>query len=115
MRHRVAGKKLDRPTAQRKALVRALLISMLEHRGITTTEAKARALRPEIEKLITLGREDTPHNRRMALSKLDNKDAMRKLFEVAPAYIGRNGGYTRIIKMGFRKGDAAEMARIELV
>lgn len=115
MRHRVAGKKLNRPTAQRKALYRSLMISIIEHRGITTTIAKAQAIRPEIEKLITIGREDTPHNRRLALSKLHSKEAMRKLFTVAPAYVGRNGGYTRIVKMGFRKGDAAEMARIELV
>ncbi len=115
MRHRVAVKKMNRPTGHRKALQRNLMISIIEHRGITTTEAKARAIRPEVEKLITLGREDTAHNRRMALSKLNSKKAMNKLFEVAAAYAGRNGGYTRIVKMGYRKGDAAEMARIELV
>jgi large subunit ribosomal protein L17 len=115
MRHNVAGKKFNRPTAHRKAMYRNLMMSILEHRGITTTEAKARAIRPEIEKLITLGREDTPHNRRMALSKLHNKAAMHRLFTVAPAYVGRPGGYTRIVKLGPRKGDAAEMARIELV
>ena len=115
MRHRVAGKKLNRSTGQRKALYRNLMISIIEHRGINTTLAKARAIRPEIEKLITLGRVDTPHNRRMALSKLDSKKAMNMLFEVAPAYAERNGGYTRIVKLGYRKGDAAEMARIELV
>lgn len=115
MRHRVAGKKLNRSSGERKNLYRGLLISLIEHRGITTTEAKARAIRPQIEKLITLGRQDTPHNRRMALSKLSSKSAMHRLFEVAPAYIGRNGGYTRIVKLGFRKGDAAEMARIEMV
>jgi len=115
MRHRVAGKKMGRPTAQRKALYRSLMIAILEHRGITTTEAKARAVQPEVEKLITLGRQDTEHNRRMALSKLHSKDAMHRLFTVAPAYVDRPGGFTRIVKLGFRKGDAAEMARIELV
>ncbi|HEY1011274.1 MAG TPA: 50S ribosomal protein L17 [Herpetosiphonaceae bacterium] len=115
MRHRVAGKKFNRPAHQRKALYRSLMISIIEHRGITTTEAKARAIRPEVEKLITLGREDTPHNRRIALSKLHSKKAMNQLFTVAPAYASRPGGYTRIVKLGPRKNDAAEMARIELV
>jgi large subunit ribosomal protein L17 len=115
MRHRVGGKKMGRPTAQRKALYRSMMISIIEHRGINTTDAKARAIQPEVEKLISLGRVDNPHNRRIALSKLNNKDAMNRLFTVAPAYIDRNGGYTRIVKLGFRKGDAAEMARIELV
>lgn len=115
MRHRKSGKKMGRPTAQRKALYRSLMIAIIEHRGITTTDAKARAVQPEVEKLISLGRFDTPHNRRMALSKLHSKVAMNRLFQVAPAYAERPGGYTRIVKMGFRKGDAAEMARIELV
>ena len=80
MRHRVAGKKFNRPASQRKAMYRSLMISIIEHRGITTTEAKARAIRPEVEKLITLGREDTPHNRRIALSKLHSKKAMNQLY-----------------------------------
>lgn len=115
MRHRVGGKKMGRPTDQRKALYRSMMISILEHRGITTTDAKARAIQPVVEKLIALGRVDTPHNRRLALSKLNNKAAMNRLFVVAPAYVDRPGGFTRITKMGFRKGDAAEMAHIELV
>ncbi len=115
MRHRKAGKKLSRTYKERKALYRSLMIAILEHRGITTTDAKARAVQPEVEKLITLGREDTVHNRRLALSKLNSKTAMHRLFEIGPEYASRNGGYTRIVKVGFRKGDAAEMSRIELV
>jgi len=115
MRHRMAGKKFNRPVAHRKAMYRNLMISIIEHRGITTTEAKARAIRPEVEKLISLGRVDTSHNRRMALSKLHSKKAMNMLFTVAPAYADRPGGYTRIVKLGPRKNDAADMARIELV
>ncbi|NJN15987.1 MAG: 50S ribosomal protein L17 [Oscillochloris sp.] len=116
MRHRHAGKLLSRSYEHRKALYRNLMIAMIEHRRIKTTLAKAKAVQPEIEKLITLAREDTPHARRMALSKLSSKVAMRKLFTFAPQeYGGRNGGYTRVTKMGPRMGDGAEMALIEFV
>lgn len=116
MRHRHAGKLLGRSYEHRKALYRNLMIALIEHRKITTTLAKAKAVQPEMEKLITLAREDTPHTRRMALSKLSSKDAMRKLFMFAPLdYADRNGGYTRITKLGPRLGDGAPMAVIELV
>ncbi len=116
MQHRHAGKLLGRSYEHRKALYRNLMIALIEHRKITTTIAKAKAVQPEIEKLISLARVDTVHARRMALSKLDSKDAMRKLFAFAPTnYAGRNGGYTRITKLGPRLGDGAEMALIELL
>lgn len=116
MRHRHAGKLLGRSYEHRKALYRNMMISLIEHRRIETTLAKAKAVQPEVEKLLTLAREDTPHTRRMALSKLASKDAMRKLFVFAPAtYAGRNGGYTRITKIGPRLGDGTEMAVLELV
>jgi large subunit ribosomal protein L17 len=116
MRHRHAGKLLGRSYEHRKALYRNLMIALIDHRRIQTTLAKAKAVQPEMERLITIAREDTPHARRMALSKLDSKIAMRKLFTFAPQdYSGRNGGYTRIIKIGPRLGDGAEMALIELV
>lgn len=116
MRHRHAGKLLGRSYEHRKALYRNMMISLIDHRRIETTLAKAKAVQPEVEKLLTLAREDTPHARRMALSKLASKDAMRKLFSFAPAnYAGRNGGYTRITKIGPRLGDGTEMAVLELV
>ncbi|MEI6775291.1 MAG: 50S ribosomal protein L17 [Chloroflexales bacterium] len=116
MRHRHAGKLLSRSYEHRKALYRNLMIALIDHRRIQTTLAKAKAVQPEMERLITIAREDTHHARRMALSKLDSKIAMRKLFTFAPQeYSGRNGGYTRITKIGPRLGDGAEMALIELV
>ncbi|HEX6287958.1 MAG TPA: 50S ribosomal protein L17 [Herpetosiphonaceae bacterium] len=136
MRHRVAGKKLNRTSKERKHLYRALMSAILEHRKITTTHAKAQAIRPEIEKLITMARhvpttqqiEAAPeaerdmlrHRRsevfRRGLMELgNNKQAVQRLLEVAPDYADRPGGYTRIIKIGQRKGDAAEMSVIELV
>ncbi len=116
MRHRKAGKKLGRPVEHRKALLRNLMISLIEHRRIQTTIAKAKAVQPEMERLLTLAREDTPHARRMALSKLASKKAMRQLFAFAPQqYATRTSGYTRITKLGPRMGDAAEMAVIELL
>ena len=116
MRHRHAGKLLGRSYEHRKALYRNLMIALIEHRRIQTTLAKAKAVQPEVEKLITIARQDTAHARQLALSKLDSKVAMRKLFTFAPQeYGGRNGGYTRIVKVGPRQGDGAEMAVIELV
>lgn len=100
----------------RKALIRNQMIAIIDHRRIQTTLAKARVVQPEIESLIALAREDTPHARRMALSRLANKNAMRKLFTFAPQeYASRNGGYTRITKLGPRQGDGAVMAVLELV
>ena len=95
MRHGKVGKKLNRYPDHRKALLRNMMISLIEHRRIQTTIAKAKAVQPEIEHLMALAREDTPHARRMALSKLDSKKAMRQLFTFAPQdYGSRNGGYT---------------------
>jgi large subunit ribosomal protein L17 len=116
MRHRKQGKKLNRTSEERLALKRGMLIALIEHRKITTTLAKAQFIQPEIEKLLTLAREDTPQARKVALSRLSNKKAMRQLFTFAPEqYAGRTGGYTRITRIGFRQGDAAEMAQIELL
>lgn len=116
MRHRHAGKQLGRSYEHRKALYRNLMIALIDHRKITTTVAKAKGVQPEMEKLITIAREDTPHTRRMVLSKLASKIAMRKVFTFVPQdYASRNGGYTRITKLGQRQGDGAEMAVIELV
>ncbi|MDP9363153.1 MAG: 50S ribosomal protein L17 [Chloroflexota bacterium] len=116
MRHQKAGRKFGRNPAQRRALLRQLSISMILHERITTTEAKAKTLRPVVEKLITLAREDSPHHRKLVMSKIDHPLATAKLFEViAPRYDVAPGGYTRISKLGPRRGDAAPMALIELV
>lgn len=116
MRHRKLVRMPGSSFEHRKSLNRNLMIALIEHRKITTTIAKAKAVQPEIEKLLTFAREDTPHARRMVLSKLASKDAMRRVFTFAPQdYAGRNGGYTRITKLGPRLGDGAEMALIELV
>ncbi|NJK78598.1 MAG: 50S ribosomal protein L17 [Chloroflexaceae bacterium] len=116
MRHQKSGFKLGRSYEHRKALLRNLMISLIEHRRIKTTITKAKAVQPEIEKLLNLARNDTPHNRRMVLSKLASKKAMREVFTFAPTdYVNRAGGYTRITKLGPRMGDGAEMAMIELV
>jgi len=97
-------------------LYRNLMISLIEHRRITTTITNARAVQPVMERLVSIARQDTPHARRMALSKLSSKKAMRQLFTFAPQeYSTRNGGYTRITKLGPRKGDGAELAVLELV
>ncbi len=116
MRHRKSGYKLNRSAEHRKALLRNLMIALIEHRRIRTTITKARAVQPEIERLLTIARNDTPHTRRMVLSKLASKKAMRQVFTFVPQEYGsRPGGYTRITKLGQRLGDAAEMAVIELV
>ena len=115
MRHRVAGKKLGRTASHRKALYRNLMIEMIEHGHIRTTITKAKAIQPYVESIIAMAREDTPHTRRLALSKLASKTAMRRLFVIGPNYVGRDGGYTRLTRLGVRKGDGAEMALLELV
>ena len=136
MRHRVAGKKLNRHPKDRKLLIRSLLIAILEHRKITTTLAKAQAIRPEIEKLITMARKvptlqqietatetdrDALRHRRAEVFRRglmelgSNKKAVHRLLEIAPDYADRPGGYVRITKIGMRKGDAAEMTVLELV
>ncbi len=116
MRHRVKGKKLSRDSAQRKALLRNLVTSFLEKERIRTTLAKAKATRPVAEKMITLGKKDTLHSRRLALRFIYKKEVVKKLFDdIGPRFSERPGGYTRIIKIGPRQGDGAEMAFLEMV
>jgi large subunit ribosomal protein L17 len=116
MRHRKAGRQLRRTSEQKLALMRNLAASLIEHGAIETTEAKAKELRPFVEKLITKARTGTLHARRLAGRHIQRRDAADKLFqEIGPRYASRAGGYTRILKTGHRKGDGAEMARIELI
>ena len=116
MRHGNKNNALGRKKAHRGALMSNLAISLIEHKRIETTLAKARALRRYVEPLITKSKEDSTHSRRMVFSELQNKEATAALFrDVAPKVAERAGGYTRIIKLGNRLGDAAEMAMIELV
>jgi len=115
MRHRKHRGSLGLVTGHRRALMANLAAALLTHGRIETTEAKARALRPYVEKLITLGKRGDLHARRQALAKLRHRPVVDRLFgDVASACADRNGGYTRIIKTGFRVGDAAPMAIIEL-
>ena len=117
MRHQRTRHKLSRTTAQRKALLSGLCRELIDHEKIKTTEAKAKAVKPEIEKLITLARRGDLHARRQALAELrQDKSAVYKLFEeIAPRYVDRPGGYTRILKLGPRRSDATEMVLLELV
>ena len=116
MRHAKAGKKLGRDSAHRKALYSNLTGALIEHGRIETTEAKAKAVKPFAEKMITLGKRGDLHARRQALAVLRSNDVVHHLFaEVAPRFTGRAGGYTRIVKLGQRQGDAAEMAYLEFV
>jgi large subunit ribosomal protein L17 len=116
MRHAHKGKKLGRDSAHRKALYANLACSLIEHGRIKTTQAKAKAVKPYAEKMITLGRRGDLHARRQALASLRVQDVVHKLFaEIAPRMADRPGGYTRIIKIGHRPGDAAEMVYLELV
>jgi len=116
VRHQKAGRKFGRNPAQRKALLRQLAISMILHERITTTEAKAKELRPVVEKLVTIARQDSPAHRHLIMRKIDHGLATAKLFEVvAPRYESTPGGYTRIAKRGQRKGDAAPLVLIEFV
>ncbi len=109
-------RKLGRKTDQRKAMLRNLVTFLLENGRIETTLAKAKEVRSMAEKMITLGKENSLHSRRQALAYITKEDVVTKLFEtIAPKYEERKGGYTRIMKMGPRRGDAAEMAIIELV
>ncbi len=116
MRHRKRGRELSRTASHRSALLRNLATSLLEHERIRTTEAKAKELRPVVEKLITLGGTDDVHSRRQARRLIENRVVLQKLFDdVGPRFRDRPGGYTRILKLGARKGDGAELAIIELV
>ncbi len=116
MRHQVKRRYLRRNSAHRRALLRNLVTSFLERERIRTTLAKAKAAKPLAEKMITLAKKNTLHTRRMALSYLTKEGAVRRLFEeVGPRFAERPGGYARIVKLGLRKGDGAEMALLELV
>ena len=115
MRHGYAGRQFGRDTTARKALLRGLAMQLIEHGAIRTTLAKAKDLRRVVEPLITKARTDTLANRRLLSSTITNPETLKKLFaDVAPLFKGVNGGYTRVMKMGFRKGDDAPMAMITL-
>ncbi len=116
MRHRKSGRQLNRNSAHRQAMFRNMAVSLIEHEIIKTTLPKAKELRRVAEPLITLAKEDSVAHRRLAFSRTRSKEAVGKLFaELGPRYQERPGGYTRILKCGYRAGDAAPMAYIELV
>ena len=116
MRHLKAGKRLGRTTSHRKALMRNLVTSLLEHGQIKTTLTKAKEMRKDTDKMIGLAKKGTLHARRQALAFINSKDVVHKLFEeYGPLYANRNGGYTRIFKLGNRLGDNAQMSMIQLV
>ena len=116
MRHRSGLRKLNRTSSHRLAMFRNMSVSLIEHEAIKTTLPKAKELRRVIEPLITLAKNPTVANRRLAFARLRDRDAVTKLFDVlGPRFQERNGGYTRVLKMGFRQGDNAPMAYMELV
>ena len=116
MRHRKVGRSLKRTSEQKLALMRSLAMALIERGAIETTEARAKELRPFVEKLITKARSGTLHDRRLAGRHIQVRELNDKLFnEVGPKFASRAGGYTRILKVGFRRGDATEMAILELV
>src|SRR4051794_12504257 len=116
MRHRVGTSKLKRDVGARKALLRNLVTSVIEHERVVTTVPKAKAVKPLVDNMITLGKRDTLHARRQAAAFLQTPGSVKKLFDTLGTRFGqRAGGYTRIVRLGFRKGDGAEQAMIELV
>src|ERR1700683_1846348 len=116
MRHNVSGYKLKRNVSARKALFRGLVTSVIEHERVVTTITKAKAVRPLVDKMITLAKRDTLHSRRQAAAFIETPDALKKLFDKLGTRFGqRNGGYTRGVRLGWAKGDGAEQAIIELV
>ncbi|RRQ22501.1 50S ribosomal protein L17 [Thiohalobacter thiocyanaticus] len=116
MRHRKSGRQLNRNSSHRKAMFRNMAASLLRHEVITTTLPKAKELRRVAEPLITMAKNDSVHQRRLAFSRLRDREAVTKLFdELGPRYQARPGGYLRILKMGYRAGDSAPMALVELV
>ena len=116
MRHGVAHRKLGRTTSHRTAMFANMAASLIKHEQITTTLPKAKELRPFVEKLVTLAKRGDLHARRIAISRVRDVDQVRKLFEtIGPRYSGRNGGYIRVLKAGFRFGDNAPVAVIEFV
>lgn len=116
MRHRIQGRKFGRETDHRKLMLKNLVLSLIEHGRINTTQAKAKEIRSLAERVITYGKKGTVHHRRLAFRILNDKTMVKKVFdELAPKYAAREGGYTRVLKNGFRKGDCAPMAIIEFV
>ena len=116
MRHRKAGRKLNRNSSHRRAMFRNMSASLIEHEQIRTTVAKAKELRRHVEPLITMAKTDAPEKRRRAFDRLRNRSSVTKLFnEIGPRYKDRPGGYLRILKMGPRPGDSAPMALVQLV
>lgn len=116
MRHRRARYKLGMRTSHRQAMLRNMVTSLLEHESIVTTDARAKALRSVADKMITLGKRGDLHARRQALEIIRSKDVAKRLFEeIAPRYADREGGYVRVVKKGFRAGDAAAVSLVELV
>jgi large subunit ribosomal protein L17 len=116
MRHGNAHRKLNRTAEHRRAMFANMAVALIKHEQIVTTLPKAKDLRPVVEKLITLGKRGDLHARRQAIAQMRDVDSVKKLFEViGPRYKGRNGGYTRVLKAGYRHGDSAPVAVIELV
>ncbi len=116
MRHRIAGRKLSRPTGHRMSMLRTAVTDLLRYESVRTTEPKAKEIRKLAEKVITRGKRGGLHQRRLASAFLTDKIVLKKVFdELGPRYKSRDGGYTRIVKLGPRKGDSAEMAILELV
>jgi large subunit ribosomal protein L17 len=116
MRHLRSGSKLKRDAGSRKALLKGLVTSVIEHERVVTTVPKAKAIKPLVDKMITLAKRDTLHSRRQAASFLETPAAVKKLFDKLGTRFGqRSGGYTRVVRLGWRKGDGAEQAIIELV
>lgn len=116
MRHRAKGRQLSRTAAHRRMLLNNMATSLFKHEGIVTTEAKAKELRPFAEKLITLARRGDLHARRLVERRIKDREVLGRLFsELGPRFAARPGGYTRILKMGHRPGDGADVARIELL
>jgi large subunit ribosomal protein L17 len=116
MRHRAKGRQLSRTSSHRRALLNNMATSLFAHGGVVTTEAKAKELRPFAERLITLARRGDLHARRLVERKIKDRDTLGLLFkEIGPRFAARPGGYTRILKLGHRRGDGADIARIELL
>lgn len=114
MRHKKSNKKLSKPTDQRLALLRSLSLSLITHEQIKTTDVRAKETQRYVERLVTLAKQGDLHSRRLAIKLLPNKDAVKKLFDViSKKYESKNGGYTRLIKCGFRRGDASPVSQLE--
>ena len=116
MRHQISGRKLGRPTAHRMLMLRTMVTDLIRHESVRTTDAKAKEVRRLAEKVITMGKKGTIHDRRLAAALLTDSLIVKKTFdELGSRYADRNGGYTRITKIGSRKGDAAQMSVLELI